>query len=133
MREFKFRAWDKNKRVFTDLDFTIALDGVIRILDVVQPTLLCRSSDWVVEQFTGLRDKNGKEIYEGDIVKAREGNGDWRIAEVYWDTPEFRLRHTPTGFDGWFSIFANLHRDVDDESALFIVIGNIHENPELLK
>ena len=65
-------------------------------------------------QFTGLTDKNGKEIYEGDIVRYRDG-----IYKVDWFENGFYLfRDVRAKFDIWW---------VDTE-----VVGNIYENPELL-
>lgn len=64
-------------------------------------------------QFTGLRDKNGKEIYEGDFILWIDGAS--ATFNVEWMAKEAKF---------------NLDRDVADHSE---VIGNIHENPELLK
>ena len=69
------------------------------------------------EQFTGLRDKNGKEIYEGDIDEAR--------GVCVWDedTVSFGwIDHEDGYFHDWGYIFGD-----------FDIIGNIHENPELLE
>lgn len=76
--------------------------------------------DCVVEQYTGSKDRNGKEIYEGDILDTPGGR-----CKVVWSDGgwgyQFKVHRTD-----WFDIVKDFH----DKSE---VIGNIHENPELLE
>lgn len=116
MREIKFRAWDKCKSriVFFDL-----WDSEVSI----------PASDSPIMQYIGLKDKNGKEIYESDLVLIPEGyGGDFRykecIAEIKYD-------------EGCFYSHNLSHKDgivmQDFQWNQTEVIGNIYENGDLLK
>lgn len=79
-----------------------------------------------VGQYTGLTDKNGKKIFEGDILSAHldEDNPDYEtVVQVIWE--EY----------GWRTMEENgLSDPLDDEDAeIFAIIGNIHDNPELVE
>ena len=100
-RPIKFRYWDKeNKQMFEAKHVWINSDD--------------GTKDWM--QFTNLHDKNGKEIYEGDIVEWVENfGGSDRIHRIQVEIPR-------------------IYRTIwDDPGLIFEVIGNIYENPELLK
>lgn len=110
MKELKFRRYDDYGFVFFDLvDF--------RKYDET-PFVVQKSP---IEQYTGLKDKNGKEIYEGDIIRC---HGDDRfIAPV--------IRHAKSGGFCWASCYDEIC--FIPESDEVEVIGNIHENSELLR
>lgn len=128
MREIKFRAWDRfaKEMVFAKtIDFgtngaECAVDN-----DGINGEL---GSEWLLEQFTGLHDKKGKEIYEGDIVKLHVVvlSPDDKIGYIEY-RPEF-------GYCINFgkSIARQEYWAANDKHTIE-VIGNIHENPELLE
>ena len=118
MREIKFRAWDKETCKM--LDFTN--EHPLKIAD--KPLV----KNYVeVMQYTGLKDKNGKEIYEGDIVE-------WKYLQT-WHKNE--VRFVGGGFVVTTSGFKDDLNEPQDLSLVSIlnceIIGNIYENKELTK
>lgn len=120
MREIKFRAWDIDKQKYITC-FDMSEEGCVWTQEP------CCSPDYpnvIVEQYTGLKDRNEREIYEGDIVLDYYDGDDAFIVEWDKDTASFILTDTCNIANVSFD---NFYPDKELE-----VIGNIHENSELL-
>lgn len=125
MKELKFRAWVKNYNCYADV---LGLEqGKLFVQfqsgERSQHRLYVPIEDCILEQYTGLKDKNGKEIYENDIVEYTTcyyGN-EKRHRKVVewkeWDSDDFGEPHNI----GYFNL-----------SECMEVIGNVHENANLL-
>ena len=134
MREIKFRIWDNlEKDYLNEEDMAINNLNNIFIFEIYDKndtdlwyTRLLPDPDnkrYVIEQYTGLKDKNGTEIYEGDVVKVE---GDGEIYRVEWIRSGFGLE--PRYNSPRYPVLGNVELRKKIE-----VIGNIHENPGLLE
>jgi len=103
-KEIKFRTWQENKMYFHELCNYLGSSGISN------PYIGCENAIWM--QFTGLQDKNGVDIYEGDILKVLSTN---KIYEVIFHKCAFGIKITEY-------IFAPIYWNEDIE-----VIGNIHK------
>ena len=120
IREIKFRAYHKERKEMFEIasiDFeekkAALSNGIIKLLNV-------DFKQFEMLQYTGLKDKNGKEIYEGDIIICKYGPE--ITMEVKWIDEGFRTlgKYNVDNYVGYVKNSAE-------------VIGNIYENPELLE
>ena len=131
MREIKFRGkrldngeWIKGNSIVREGDalFICPLTGVAIIKSEFY-NLFTEVAPATVGQYTGLIDKNGREIYEGDIIGGSNGsiNGwEWPFkSEIKWNDEECGFNTPNWGYM--------------DSTHYYNVLGNIHDNPELLK
>lgn len=132
MREIKFRAWDKLNKMLVqvqDLDLIQLVDGEYFISAGLEDVgeYLRLSKEIVLMQYTGLKDKHSKEIYEGDILARRAG----------YNNPEIIRKGTVEFVNGKYENCLyyphKQRRYLFDSASIYEVIGNIYENPELLE
>ena len=123
----KFRAWLKEEYRMTDVrEITFFNDEIQMISDVEG---FYAYDEFELMQFTGLKDKNGNEIFEGDIVKFSNCDDYVYVTPVVWDKNyacfgvSFSVGY-PIPFDYLEEFYTEL-KDIE-------VVGNIYENPELL-
>jgi uncharacterized phage protein (TIGR01671 family) len=141
MRKIKFRAWDKNRDEMLNVLMGVCPDDAVPVNMISVDSLFEWNEIYVPLQYTGLKDKNGKEIYEGDILNCRiEPSGSKGVVgivkyfENFWGfvvaTPKDKcLARMRESFPPTVAEIKELLRGgIDGE-----VIGNIYENPELIK
>lgn len=129
MRQHKYRIWDKQQNRFhTDRDWGLSLDGTHIIgfsshdrWDHDKGYKIKLTDNLIIQQYTGLKDKNGKEIYEGDILKWHEGENN--LSEVIFQNGSFMVRGINWGAFWYLS----------DYCDVYTYFGNVFENKELLK
>jgi len=126
-REIKYKVWDKNNKKFIpqsitkDLEITIRFDGVF-VSDNVRIDGTKNGEDLILLQYTGLTDKHGKEIYEGDIVSYMDKTLIVEWSECRW---AFVYPNNEDVLDGFYVYTYKLNKKME-------VIGNIYENKNLL-
>ena len=129
MRELKFRVWDKFMKCWWCEDSQyLQMDGK-KIHPAPWSTLSADLPDEhiVIQQYTGLKDTNGKEIYEGDIIQLE---GSPISYSIEWDRYQWTINaHGALGYDPDWNIQPFNHCVYERA----IVVGNVFENSDLLK
>ncbi len=134
----KYKVWDFVRKKFRS-DLLLMQDGKFCAVDNCEIEATEKDdTNFVISFSTGLKDKNGKEIYDGDIIRIpniRDSSNDWATCELkdYISCVEWK-------YNMWYVGYGNFHNwcfgklgDSSNDSSTFEVIGNKFENPELLE
>jgi uncharacterized phage protein (TIGR01671 family) len=129
MRTIKFRAWNIANEIMS-----VPFDINTPVENIMYHSIPARDSDLEIMQYTSLKDKDGKEIYEGDIVEVDGGADEKPRMPVHfkngcfvitWKNPQNELKYRMHD--------AELKYYIDMDFCSLKIIGNIYENPELLE
>ncbi len=133
----KFRLWHKYDKEFKDL---ASINFGIKTIDYLNGAGFLEDEDFdnvVLQQFTGLKDKNGTEVFVGDLLRytrfhwnchghPKDGTDLIQIHEIYWDDERAAFRHRSENCNGYLSF-----EDSRAERNEIEVIGNILQNPDV--
>lgn len=134
-QEIKFRAWDKKDKVMVDVaSINFWPDGVLSVLEDVDDAEPQLADGYELMQYTGLKDKNGREIYESDILKVTGEDSESYVATVKWfgdeGYPAFDLAGIPASWSYDANALATIFKSGVETCE---VIGNIFEDKQLLE
>lgn len=135
MREIKFRVWINNRMIlpYDDWSNYHSIDLEWQICDVWDQNLQLNEDEWfILMQYTWLKDNNGKDIYEGDIISYYNPDNFEKNQEVVWD--DISLCYWCGTHD--IASLKHIQDNMIEQFKFqwkFEVIWNIYENPELIK
>lgn len=130
-----FRVWDKINKVMIYDPILNGADGGVFVVEYGNLVAMLKRDNYVLMQFTGLHDVDGKKIYEGDILDDpngdfKSGDSDRSVVTYYDQYARFGLEfYSIYGGEGYTGFTQHIHQYVKGDR----VIGNIYENFNLLK
>ena len=127
----RYRAWIKTENCFAD--YIESIRFYINEIDLCWGGI-CESDcfdfkDVILMQSTGLKDKNGKEIFEGDVLEIEDEGEVLGNAKLTWDNEQAVFMIEAVSVDD----IAPFHEILSDESYTYRVVGNEYQNPELME
>lgn len=140
-REIKFRVWDKDRKKFAkqitslkfdrdgNINLVVYLDRVNKTREILDnEKIYCNNFE--IMQYTRLKDKNGREIYEGDILYRKYNDSSESVGSVFWGESDQHNEEIQTWCIKLETGVYWVDRSVCEQ---YEVIGNIYSNPELLR
>ena len=133
MREIKFRAWDERRWRYLNIDEFESMspqwDGYVNTGRYGYGLMMeVSDGEYVLEPYTGLKDKYGKDIYEGDILRTVDG------FRNYPGEVKFGKCMINSEYECWgFYMTQPFNDELLTPDQIYEVIGNVHENPELIE
>jgi len=120
MREIKFRAWREGRMIYSNVPsgILIRLDGGLTKL-LASTHYEIEDKDLVIMQYTGFKDTNGKEIYEGDFVRGCDEDGIPFVGVIEWENAGFSINE-----DGAYMVISCMHPLAIESLEVY---GNIFE------
>lgn len=134
MHDIKFRVWNTSLKGYVPEDIVyLSPDGSLLFGSIMMNDAIYIKPNFqkykdallegenIIEQYTGLKDKNDKEIYEGDILALYHRDGSIvNLCQVFWNELDNEYDWKPVGEDSWSDLFSAFYDD-------YKVVGNVHE------
>lgn len=133
MRELKYRVWDTLRKEYlsagtVSIEIHRGKNPVIKI--ILDNKWVITNNRFILEQYIGLKDKNGKEIYENDICKWISTEGNAHTWPIVWDDEKLCWCHNNMPFSDLFD--SGYYQPSREWPSGLEIIGNTHENQVLL-
>ena len=127
----KYRAWLKTEKCFADYIESIRfyINEIVLCWGGICESDCFDFNDVILMQSTGLKDKDGQEIFDGDVLEIEDEGEVLGNAKLTWDNEQAVFMMEAISVDG----IAPFHEIISDETYSYRVVGNVYKNPELLE